>query len=225
MMLRKTVAIAAMVIGAMGVASGTTYAEPAPEPEAISFESKLVDRTVVTNLVGGTFEVNSDTQSFAVKNSTGDVVFTMPLAFSIDQVAHPFVPAVTNAGKTLSLKPDMDPAKATPFVRNVASPLENQRAINDYLQQFALASAIGGLAGTAVGLAIGCILGVPLIATVAGFLGVCAAGAAVGGVVGTIIAGGPTLAVAGVDLINSLNAAPGTTKWNYPDRIVVVPAA
>ena len=38
-------------------------------------------------------------------------------------------------------------------------------------------------------------------------------GAGVGGVIGTIIAGGPTLVVAGIDLINTLNAAPGTTVW------------
>ena len=33
------------------------------------------------------------------------------------------------------------------------------------------------------------------------------------GIIGTIVAGGPTLVVAGIDLINTLNAAPGTSVY------------
>ncbi|MBJ8348679.1 ammonium transporter [Antrihabitans sp. YC2-6] len=228
MMLRKTVALAAMVIGAMGVASGTTYAEPVTEPSVINYESRLVDKTVVTDLVGGTFEIDPDAQLFAVKDSAGNAVLTVPLAFSIDQVAHPLLPVVSNAGKTLSLTPDMDPAKAMQVaVTPVASPLENQRAQDSFLTELALATTVGGLVGTALGVVAGaiggCLLGLPFFGV--GCIPAAIVGATIGGILGTVIAGGPTVIAAGQELINTLNAPPGTTKWNYPDRIIVVPQA
>ncbi|RYF44488.1 MAG: ammonium transporter, partial [Comamonadaceae bacterium] len=39
-------------------------------------------------------------------------------------------------------------------------------------------------------------------------------GAGIGAIVGTIAVGGPTLIVAGIDLLTTLNAPPGTTKWS-----------
>ena len=72
-------------------------------------------------------------------------------------------------------------------------------------------AAPGILTGTIIGAGVGFLLGLPL-AGVGGVVTVPIA-AAVGGLVGTISAGGPTLVVAGMDLLNTLNAAPGTSVW------------
>ena len=110
---------------------------------------------------------------------------------------------------------------AAPVYHNVASPLENQRAQENFNTQLATATAIGSLSGTVAGAGIGCAVGgTPLAVTIVGIppavlacLGGAAVGAPVGAVVGTIVAGGPTLAIAGSDLVGTLNAAPGTTRW------------
>ncbi|MFQ6229412.1 hypothetical protein [Nocardia sp. NPDC002869] len=93
----------------------------------------------------------------------------------------------------------------------MASPQENLAAQDNFTSQLGLATAIGGLIGTGLGAVIGLAAGV-------GTGGVFApatviTGAALGGIIGTLVVGGPTLIIAGVDLINTLVAAPGTTQW------------
>ncbi|MGA9872645.1 MAG: ammonium transporter, partial [Rhodococcus sp. (in: high G+C Gram-positive bacteria)] len=61
------------------------------------------------------------------------------------------------------------------------------------------------IVGAGLGL-LGVTVGPLVFATVPG-------GAAIGSVIGTIAAGGPTLVIAGIDLINTLAAPPGTTKF------------
>lgn len=103
-------------------------------------------------------------------------------------------------------------------VRPVASPAEDQAAMQAFATQFGIATAVGGFAGTGIGAVIGCaaggILTAPTLVFVpAGCIAGAVPGAAVGGIVGTIAVGGPTLVVTGVELIQALAAAPGTTKW------------
>lgn len=94
----------------------------------------------------------------------------------------------------------------------VASPMEDQRAVQNFTTQLGAATAIGGFAGGVIGAGIGCVVGLP-----AGGVG-CIPGAVtgfgIGSVIGTIVVGGPTLAVAGADALQTLSAAPGTTRWN-----------
>lgn len=112
--------------------------------------------------------------------------------------------------------PADNPLPLTP----VASPQENQAAQVAFNTQLGTAVAVGGFAGTVTGAAIGCgagaALGLPF-AILPGALGGCLAGAGlgagIGGVGGTIAAGGPTLVVAGNELLQTFNAAPGTSKW------------
>lgn len=94
----------------------------------------------------------------------------------------------------------------------VASPMEDQRAVQNFTTQLGAATAIGGFTGGVIGAGIGCVVGLP-----AGGVG-CIPGAVtgfgIGSVIGTIVVGGPTLAVAGADALQTLSAAPGTTRWN-----------
>jgi hypothetical protein len=107
---------------------------------------------------------------------------------------------------------------ASPAVQPVASVQENHAAEEQFLTEFGIATAVGGFAGTATGAIIGCAVGgvvtsPTLVFVPAGCLAGAVPGAAIGGIVGTIAVGGPTLVVSGADLIQTLAAAPGTTKW------------
>lgn len=109
-------------------------------------------------------------------------------------------------------------ADTIPAVHPVASPMEDQAAMQAFSTQFGIATAVGGFGGTVAGAAIGCAVGgivtaPTLVFVPAGCLTGAVTGAGVGGVVGTIVVGGPALALAGSDLVGTLAAAPGTTKW------------
>lgn len=95
----------------------------------------------------------------------------------------------------------------------VASVQENQRAQEHFNTNLQTAMSVGGVTGTAIGAGIGCVIG--LAGAIVGCIPGAITGAAIGGVVGTIVVGGPTLAYSAIDLVQTLQAPPGTTKWNY----------
>jgi hypothetical protein len=209
MILRKITAVAVPIVAAVAVGAGTSYAEPASAPTPdIGYEAKLVGDKVVTTLTNGVFEVAGT--SVAVKDTAGNTVVTLPLSMRQDGLEFPLPHQVLDAGRVLELTPVKDYAQARPTVTPVASPRENMRAQDNFLSQFGIATAIGAFVGTIIGALVGLagIIGGPtVIASVI-------AGAGIGGVIGTIVVGGPTLVIAGIDLIGTLVAPPGTSKWN-----------
>ncbi|MFC9997039.1 hypothetical protein [Nocardia sp. NPDC127526] len=249
---RSATTAAALVIGALTVATGSANAEPeAPEtPEHITYSTKLVDKTVVTTLKGGTFELSRalDSQLEAgggerliekngvlvapdgtpadpaavvdvvdVKDGEGNVLLTLPLEFNLGPVPIPVKSEVDKDATVLSITPDKpsDADLTQPLaVKPVASQLENQRALNDFTTQFGLATTIGGFVGTAIGATIGCI-----VTLVAGCIPGLTTGATAGGIIGTIALGGPTLIASGIDLLTTMNAADGTTKWAEKPKV------
>lgn len=237
MNLRSTTAAAALVIGTLTVGLGTAHADPAPAPAAaaINYSVKLVDKTVVTKLKEGTFELEEQkvaaTETTAedvtmvanIKDDAGNVVMAMPLEYEAAGVEIPVTPVLKEDGKVLELavtKPaDLPagqmfntPAMKTPVLQDVASPVENQRAMGEFSTQFGIATAVGGFVGTAVGVVAGFIIGCGLAIVIA-CLPLAIPFAGIGGILGTLAVGGPTLIGAGVELMNTLNAPDGTTKW------------
>ncbi|MCZ4076903.1 ammonium transporter [Rhodococcus sp. H36-A4] len=220
MKLSKMVVTSVFVAAAMGLASGTAYADPTPAaPEApaqdIGYESNLEDRTIVTTIDAGVFKVADDGKTVDVLDQADNAVVTLPLSFNLGGLNFPYEQNVDNDGKTLRLVPQLDLTKASANSRTlgatqVASTEENLIAQQTFVTQLGIASAIGGFTGTAIGAIAGAIIGAP---TIAGVIATIPIGAGVGGVIGTIVAGGPTLVIAGIDLINTLNAAPGTSKY------------
>lgn len=220
MNLRRLTATAALVIAAMGVTAGTAYADPAPAPATVGYESKVIDKTVVTTLTGGLFELKDSGKSVDVKDTAGNVIINLPMAYNLDNLQFPILGEIKDAGSKLVMTPTTDRAKAIAqpsLLHNVASVDENQKAMSAFSSQLGIAMAIGGLVGLTVGAVIGGVLGLlgifggpTVIATV--LTGI-AVGAGVGSIAGTIVAGGPTLVIAGIDLINTLNAPPGTSKF------------
>jgi hypothetical protein len=115
---------------------------------------------------------------------------------------------------------------ALPQAKEIASPEEDSLAQNSFNTQLGIATTTGSLIGTAIGVALGipvgviaagaaCVLGVAFLlvgcflAAAPAFLAV----AGVGGVIGTVIAGGGALVTAGWDLIQTLRAAPHSTHY------------
>lgn len=221
MNMRRLTATAALAIGSLAVWTGTALADPTlpSEPpaseqgaqEQLGYEAHVEDETVVTTLDAGAFRLADDGKTVAVQDSQGNDVVVLPLTFYLADQQLPLQAEVTDEGKVLKLFPgEFEPAVEKPagLFNTVASPMENQLATQEFTTQLGLATSVGGLVGGIAGAAIGCIAGIA-VACLPGAV----AGFGIGSVVGTIIVGGPTLVVAGVELVNTLNAPPGTTKW------------
>lgn len=240
---RSATAAATLAIGALTVGAGVSHADPAPTQPNIAYSTKLVDQTVVTTLRHGTFELSKAAEEEVaagrdgrlterdgilidadgnavdndvvdvvdVKDNAGRIVLTLPLDFRIAGTKIPVMPVTKKDNTVLELvaqKPAGSTVDQPLVVKPIASQVENQRATNEFTTQFGLATGIGSFVGTAVGAAIGCV-----ITIAAGCVTGAITGASIGGILGTIAVGGPTLIAAGVDLLNTMQAADGTTRW------------
>ncbi|WP_225725901.1 MULTISPECIES: hypothetical protein [unclassified Nocardia] len=199
-------------------------ADSTPAAAGLKYSVKLVDKTVVTTLKGGTFalaERPGDTpdapkaQIVDIRDDKGATVLSLPLEFKIDGAAVPVKAVAEKDDTVLELTPDkpagVQVADRQFVVKPVASAVEDERARNEFSSKFGLATTIGHFVGTAIGAGVGCVFGLPLFGV--GCLPGIVTGASIGGLIGTIVAGGPTLVVAGIDLLNTMQAEPGTTKW------------
>ncbi|MGI5222537.1 hypothetical protein [Nocardia sp. CA-290969] len=217
---------------------GTAYAEPAAvAPAPINYSIQMVEKTVVTTLQGGTFAIAEEEvqpisaepgvapvkeQFVQVKDKAGAVVMSWPVDLAVEGAEVPVKPVLKNDDTVLELTPEKtdiktdQPVKAVNLTaKPIASPAEDQMAMNEFTTQFSLATAVGGFVGTAAGVVIGgitgCILGLPLLGI--GCIPAAVAGAGLGGILGTIAVGGPALGIAAMNLVQTLQAAPGTSKW------------
>ncbi|MBB5913042.1 hypothetical protein BJY24_001909 [Nocardia transvalensis] len=205
---RKLTAGVLPVLAAVAVGAGTVHAEPVTGD--VGYETVLSGDTVRTTLSDGYFAVSGDERTVDIRSADGATLVTLPLAVRQDGLEYPLPHRIGEAGRVLELTAVRDVAAVRPVeVTPVASLEENQLAMQAFASQFGIATAIGGFIGTAIGVAIG------LTAFVGGVIGIPAVvtGAALGGIIGTLVAGGPTLIIAGMDLIATLAAPPGTTKW------------
>ncbi|NNH74325.1 hypothetical protein HLB23_31505 [Nocardia uniformis] len=146
-----------------------------------------------------------------VVDAQGRVALTLPLDFRFAGYEIPVAPTVEKDGSVLQLTPEKPAGLdiTEPLaVKPIASQSENQRALNEFITHFGLATSIGGFVGTAIGATIGCVATI-----VAGCIGGLMTGASVGGILGTIIVGGPTLIASGIDYLTTVQAADGTTRW------------
>ncbi|MGN7132582.1 ammonium transporter [Rhodococcoides corynebacterioides] len=221
MNLRRLVATSAIAVASLAVWTGTAYAEPTtPAPSTteenseINWASRVEAGGVITTVDAGLFRASDDDKSVVLEDNEGNEVLSLPLSFNLNGVEFPYGVEYTDAGRTVKLIPNLAaPIGLEPAAleQNVASPAENLKAEQAFQSQLALASAVGGLTGTIIGAVAGAVLGLPLLGA-GSVITIPIAGAA-GGFIGTLVAGGPTLVVAGLDLLNTYNAAPGTTKF------------
>ncbi|MFC9790380.1 ammonium transporter [Rhodococcus sp. NPDC127528] len=220
MKMKKFAVSSMLAVAALGIGAGTSHAQPAaPAPEKINWDSKVVDKSVVTTIDAGAFKVSGDGKNIELQDGTGHAVVSLPLSWQLNALQFPMDQKVSEDGKTVTLTPVFDLGKAKPIagnlvaqpingaglaVKDIASPDENLKAQQTFSSQLAIATASGGLIGTIVGAVVGTFI-MPAIGTITG--------AGIGGIVGTIAVGGPTLVAAGIGLGQTLLAEPGTTVY------------
>lgn len=216
MKLRTFTTAAVPVALAVALGSGTVHADPiaptVPTAPDVHFRITLVDNVVETSLEGGTFRINDDQRRVSILNAEGATLVSLPLSFRQDGMEYPLPHQVSDDGQVLDLTAVKDettarpaPVRATP----VATALENERALDAFGTELSVATGVGTLIGTAIGAAvgmIGIIGGATVIASVI-------TGATLGGIVGTLVFGGPALVIAALDLIGTFIAPPNSTRW------------
>ncbi|MGW5112182.1 hypothetical protein [Nocardia sp. NPDC004123] len=204
-------------------AGGIAIACAAAAPQAIAdidaaaageteFRTEVSQGWAVTTIDAGRFQADQDGAAITVLDAAGQPAARIPLAFALDNRTYEIQPQISADGRTLSLLPDI--AGAQP----IASPLENQLALDDGQSKLGLAMALGPLAGAIGGavigvvvalvscavLTIGCLLtGLPIIGVFAG----------AGGLAGTILGGGAAAAYAVWNYLDTLSKAPGDSRY------------
>ncbi len=226
----ETSRIAAIGIACVAAIAPVTAHAEAPAEHDIEYKVTSVDRVVTTTLSGGTFALDHDHSSFTVRDASGAPVMVVPTRFTVGDKVLAVDSAVSGDGKELRLMPgelrpgelrpgELRPGELRPAAAStaapVASPVENQAAMAEFSTRLGLAATVGTLVGTTIGLVVGgvtgCIMGLPLFGV--GCIPAAIAGAGIGGILGTIAAGGPTLVLSAMELIDTLNAPDGTSKW------------
>ncbi|MFR9749691.1 hypothetical protein ACL02S_01500 [Nocardia sp. 004] len=214
--------IALAVIAGAAIASTTSAASAEPPTQApVSYHSTIDGLSVTTTLDNGTFAATARPGSIAVQDAVGTELDTIPLTFALDGQQLPIDYQLSADRRTVTLTPDITELRRTEL-HPVASPLENQLAMNDLINAVSIGTSIGSLIGTAIGavagvgigfalagasclvINLGCVVAVLPLVTLVG---------AVGGVTGLVLAGGGSTAYALFDYVTTLQAPPGQSKY------------
>ncbi|MEV0708165.1 hypothetical protein [Nocardia aurea] len=232
MYLRRSALAAALLVSAVALTTAPSAAEPLPSANpvpgapgtaaAVAYRGEIIDGRVLTTLEGGSFARVADRDIVEVRDSAGQVIDTVPLQVRLD--GHPIALGheISPDGKQLRLTPQtagLDRRVLTP----VASPVENQLAMNDLVNAVSIGTSIGSLVGTAIGATVGIGVGFVLagascvvisLGCVVTVLPTVGLAGAIGGLAGAVLAGGPTAAAALYEYVTTLNAAPGQSKFS-----------
>lgn len=220
-MMRPAGALAAFV--AAGTVAVATPANAQPAPES-TFRTTIAAESVITTVDNAAFAVAPSGQAVTVTDAQNQVLTAFPLTFRIGEQSFSIGQQISADGRTLTLTPDVAAVRAQ-SPQLVASPMEEQLALNQLAGDLGRNMGIGGFAGTVVGAAIGAVIGLgsclvvgpACLATAPAAIG---AFAGVGGVVGTLVGGGAALADSGYKYIITLQAAPGTSPYAGQDGII-----
>ncbi|MEU7767814.1 hypothetical protein AB0B25_22175 [Nocardia sp. NPDC049190] len=219
MIFRKSAAVAAMVISALGITAGYAGADPAQESPDIHFQANAIDRSVVVTMDAGSLAVDDNHLRFIDRHDA--VVASLPLTYIRGGNAMPIVAQLD--GDTVTLTPSTDPAAAQPVSPATAQEIDAlshpnlNAALGNFSMSMMAAVTVGSLLGSAIGAGIGCVAGgvvggaaggvvtiglLAIPAAIGGCLITGAALAAMGAVVGTILLGIPALIAAGAQFWN-----------------------
>ncbi|KAA8888641.1 hypothetical protein F3087_16770 [Nocardia colli] len=228
MLMRNFAATATLLIAALGVSAGTVNAAPAADADApINFTAESTDSQAIVSIDAGSIVVEGD--ALKIKAANGNVVAGTPLKFRIDEFEFPIAADV--AGRTATLTPQLDLAKAT--YKPVALPFEDKAPWkSEYDREQAawsrmtgtislgasIATLVGGLGGAAVGCVLGGALGGVIVGgtivglfgpfvggIIAGCLGGAAAMGALGTVAGQIFITAPVAIAAAIQYFTTIN--------------------
>lgn len=222
---RRAGLIAACAVAGVAVTAATANAAPEQSVSPVGYHADLADGTVVVSLDHGTF-APAAADAVGIRDEAGTVLDSLPLVYSIDGRRLSIREQLSADGRTLRLTPDVtavNPSATAPGqLTAVASPLENQLAMNDMINAVSIGTSVGGLIGTAVGAAIGIGVGFTLagasclvlsLGCVVAVIPIVTMVGGVGGLAGLVIGGGPAAAYAVYQYVTALNAAPGQSIY------------
>lgn len=222
MRIRCSAVGAASTVAGIVLTAATATATPADPSPPVSYRAELTtERSVVTVLENGSFALADDGNAVSVRDNAGRVLDSMPLQVRVDDQTVPVRQQIAPDGRTLTLIPDVAAVRRD-ALKPVASPLENQLAMNDLINGVSIGTSVGSLIGTAIGAVLGVGVGVALagascvvlsLGCVVAVLPIVALVGGVGGLAGLVLGGGPTAAIALYQYITTLNAPPGTSKY------------
>ncbi|MEU6558996.1 hypothetical protein [Nocardia nova] len=212
MKLRKFAATSALVIAALGISTGTSFAAPAPAANPdIHYTANVVDKTVVVKTDAGS--LTTEGNQFQVRDNAGAVVAGFPLSYQRDGLEYPIAAQIS--GNQATLVPSTDPAAAhpAPMLHDVASREDLDAANQSAINELGIATSIGTLVGTAIGIVGGCALGAvagtPFL-VLPGWIGGCLTGAALGAPLGAaaglVAVGGVSGVLVAIEYFNRINA-------------------
>ncbi|MFE1596204.1 ammonium transporter [Nocardia sp. NPDC058705] len=207
MIIRRIAAAAIPVLAAALVGTGIAGADPVTPN--VEYRTDVVGNTLVTTLTHGTFALTGG--AVEIRDEAGATLMSLPLSVRDGAFEYPLPHSIREDSTVLELTAVKDVAAARPNLTPVASPAENSAAQANFASTFGLATAVGSFVGMGIGAVIGLVIGAAAggVGAIPGLI----TGASVGGVIGTLVVGGPTLIIAGMDLINTYTAPPGTTQW------------
>ncbi|MBU3063049.1 hypothetical protein KO481_16135 [Nocardia sp. NEAU-G5] len=209
-----TAITAAAAASALTIAATPAAAEPG---STARYQAEVVNGTVVTTLDAASFTLADDRQSVLAHDDVGQLVLALPLVFELDGVAHPINQQILDAGHTLVLAPDT--------LRPIASPLENQLALDEFagnMTKASLAATVGGfvigaLVGAVIGLGSCLLVGPGCLATAPAAILAFAGG---GSLAATLALGGGALGYGLWKYITTLQAAPGHSEYANHDGLL-----
>ncbi|MFE3441868.1 hypothetical protein ACFXNW_02420 [Nocardia sp. NPDC059180] len=222
MMMRKFAATSALLIAAIGVATGTAQAQPAPA-EGVNVSYEANDKTASIAIDSGSLAVENG--RLAIKSADGTVLAGTPLEFRVDDFVFPIAAQLDDRRATLTPQFDMEHAVykpvALPFQEQdtFKSPYEREKAAFARMKdEISLAATVAGLTTTVIGGIAGCALGalaggiVTLpVATLfgAGPVVSCLVGGALGagliGIAGTILITVPVAIASAIQYFTTIN--------------------
>ncbi|MEU0543597.1 hypothetical protein [Nocardia sp. NPDC005978] len=165
MKMRKFAGVAALVVTALGLASGTAGASPVKADEGvINYTQTTTETQSIISTDAGSLVVEDGI--FKVKAANGTVVAGTELNFRVDDFVFPI--AADISGNTATLTPKFDLASAV--YKPVALPYENvapwkteyEREVAAWTRltsTISMGAAVGTVVGGIGGAAVGCILG------------------------------------------------------------------
>ncbi|MGW5106203.1 hypothetical protein [Nocardia sp. NPDC004123] len=191
-----------------------------PAQTGVHYAARLDGASVVATLDDGAV-FTADGDGVTVRDSGGRALRALPLTFTFDGQQRGIAHEISADGGTLRLTPDTAGLVARPAVHEVASPLENQLAMNDLINAAGIGLSIGSLIGTIIGTVLGLGVGFVMagasclvlsLACIVTALPTMAMLAGVGGIIGLDV-GGASVIPAVMNYVNTLNAPDGTSIY------------
>jgi len=211
----RTAALTCALAACVSTAAATTaYAAPEPASPVLHYVIDRDAHTLTGNIDNGRFMLVG--RNLVVRDNAGNDIATFPVDLDIGGVVHALGQQISNDGRSLRIIP------AATALKPVASPLENQLAMNDLINSVNFGMSAGAIAGTAIGALIGTGVGVLMagaacavisIACVLTVLPIVALVGGAGGVIGFAVGGAPGVLVGAANYLQTMLAPPGQSKY------------